>query len=82
MDLLEAEVEVVLGGGVVAARDPYLSARIAEAFAPAPGAVLTIVERPPVVGAAFHALGRLARDPAVLGAARQRLLAELEVLPG
>jgi N-acetylglucosamine kinase-like BadF-type ATPase len=82
LGLQDEEVEVVLGGGVVAARDPYLSARLAEAFAPAPRAVLTIVEQPPVVGAAFHALGRLHQDPDTVRAARERLVAELGALPG
>ncbi|MER8188094.1 BadF/BadG/BcrA/BcrD ATPase family protein [Kitasatospora sp. NPDC094015] len=59
LDLLGRPVDVVLGGGILAARHPYLAGRVAERFAAAPHAVLRTVTLPPVAGAALHALGEL-----------------------
>ncbi|MEV4616137.1 BadF/BadG/BcrA/BcrD ATPase family protein [Kitasatospora sp. NPDC049258] len=61
LDLLDRPVDVVLGGGILAARHPYLAGRVAERFAAAPHAVLRTVTLPPVAGAALHALGELHR---------------------
>ncbi|MEY9934359.1 N-acetylglucosamine kinase-like BadF-type ATPase [Catenulispora sp. GP43] len=73
--LHEQPVEVVLGGGILAAGHPRLAERVAAGFATvAPGAVLRTVHRPPVVGAALHALATLHTAPETLRAARSRLL--------
>jgi N-acetylglucosamine kinase-like BadF-type ATPase len=56
-DLLDAPVEVVLGGGVLAARHPQLMAGIEDRLAgPAPQAKLVLVEAPPLLGAALLGL--------------------------
>jgi hypothetical protein len=48
---------VVLGGGVLAARDPLLTGSITERLAAAvPGAVMRIADVPPVAGAALLGL--------------------------
>jgi N-acetylglucosamine kinase-like BadF-type ATPase len=61
LDLLDAPADVVLGGGVLASRQPLLldgvSARLA---AEAPYAVPRVVDTPPVVGAALLGLDYLA----------------------
>ncbi|WP_370146382.1 N-acetylglucosamine kinase [Streptacidiphilus sp. EB129] len=61
LDLLDAPADVVLGGGVLASRQPLLldgvNARLA---ADAPYAVPRIVTTPPVVGAALLGLDHLA----------------------
>lgn len=60
LDLLDEPAEVVLGGGVLAARDPGLLAAIERRFASAaPAAKLTVVDAPPVLGAALHGLDRI-----------------------
>ncbi|GAA1251480.1 BadF/BadG/BcrA/BcrD ATPase family protein [Kitasatospora nipponensis] len=75
LDLLEKPAEVVLGGGVLAARHPHLARRVADGIpAAAPRAVLRTVTLPPVAGAALHALHALG-TPA--DGARERLLREL-----
>ncbi len=57
LDLLTAPVEVVLGGGVLAARHPQLMSAIEERFATlAPLAKLVVVDAPPVLGAALLGL--------------------------
>lgn len=57
LDLLDAAVPVVLGGGVLAARDPLLTEGIrARIAARAPRAVLTFLAERPVVGAALLVL--------------------------
>ncbi|MCX4910183.1 N-acetylglucosamine kinase [Streptomyces sp. NBC_00878] len=61
LDLIGTPAEVVLGGGVIAAREPLLSALLEERFAErAPLAKLLITEAPPIVGAALLGLDRLA----------------------
>ncbi len=61
LDLLDTPVDVVLGGGVIAARQPLLLDRInARLAADAPLAVPRIVTTPPVVGAALLGLDHLA----------------------
>jgi N-acetylglucosamine kinase-like BadF-type ATPase len=61
LDLLDGPADVVLGGGVLVARQPLLlealATRLAEA---APYAVPHVVEHPPVVGAALLGLDHLA----------------------
>lgn len=79
LGLATRSCEVVLGGGILAAGSRYLDQRVAEAFAQgAPPARLVTVERPPVVGAALHALRALhadGEDRTGLAEARERLLA-------
>ncbi|MFF2726599.1 N-acetylglucosamine kinase [Streptomyces sp. NPDC058008] len=64
LGLLEEEVPVVLGGGVLAARHPALDERIAGLLAVrAPKAVVRVVSAPPVLGAALLGLDRTAAAP-------------------
>ena len=57
LDLVDADVPVVLGGGVLAARDPGLTEGIRSRLAlGAPRARLTFVTERPVLGAAFLVL--------------------------
>lgn len=73
LGLLEREVPVLLGGGVLAARHPRLNGRIAELLAArAPLARLSVVTAPPVLGAALLGLDALGAPPAA--AARLRAL--------
>ncbi|MEV6164149.1 BadF/BadG/BcrA/BcrD ATPase family protein [Streptomyces sp. NPDC052052] len=59
LDLLDADVPVVLGGGVLAARHPQLDDRITQLLAErAPKAVVRVVTEPPVLGAALLGLDR------------------------
>ncbi|MER7733818.1 BadF/BadG/BcrA/BcrD ATPase family protein [Streptomyces erythrochromogenes] len=60
LGLLDAQVPVVLGGGVLAARHPALDERIAARLAErAPRARITVVTAPPVLGAALLGLDAL-----------------------
>ncbi|GGT01663.1 N-acetylglucosamine kinase [Planobispora rosea] len=60
LDLLDAPVEVILGGGVLTARDPLLSRMIEERFAErAPQAKLIVADVPPIAGAALLGLDAL-----------------------
>lgn len=67
LHLLNSPVEVVLGGGVLAARDGLLMAAIQERFSRiAPQAKLIVVDAPPVLGAALLGLddaGRVTAGP-------------------
>ena len=59
------EIPVVLGGGVLEARNPLLTASITGRLAKlAPTAVVRIVDAPPVTGAALLGLDHLAAGPA------------------
>ncbi|WP_308164513.1 N-acetylglucosamine kinase [Nonomuraea sediminis] len=61
LDLLETPTEVILGGGVLAARDPLLTSLLDTSFAQrAPRAKLVVADLPPVVGAALNGLEHLA----------------------
>jgi N-acetylglucosamine kinase-like BadF-type ATPase len=65
LDLTGQPVPVVLGGGVVTARNPVLTAEITERFAEeAPLAEPCIVDVPPVAGAALLGLDRIGAPPA------------------
>jgi N-acetylglucosamine kinase-like BadF-type ATPase len=67
--------EVVLGGGIITADDPYLMGRIrAELARRVPAVVVRTVALPPVAGAALHALGQVPGEPG----ARERLIAAFE----
>ena len=62
LDLMDSEVEVVLGGGVLRARQPLLTAGIDRRFAErAPRAVLTVAAERPIHGAVLLGLDELAR---------------------
>jgi len=63
LELMDTEVEVVLGGGVLRARQPLLMAGIERRFAGrAPLAVLTVATERPIHGAVLLGLDVLARE--------------------
>ena len=65
---------VVLGGSVLAARDPLLTAAITERLAvQLPGARLRIIDAPPVLGAALLGLDRVGTPAAALARLRAAL---------
>jgi N-acetylglucosamine kinase-like BadF-type ATPase len=60
LDLLDASVEIVFGGGVLTARDPLLHGLVEIALgAVAPAADLIVATLPPIAGAALAGLDRL-----------------------
>jgi N-acetylglucosamine kinase-like BadF-type ATPase len=64
LDLLNAPVEVVLGGGVLAARHTQLMTAVEDRFARlAPLAKLVVVDAPPVLGAALLGLDAAGAAP-------------------
>lgn len=64
LGLLDEEADVVLGGGVMAARNPYLMDALTERLtARAPKARPHVVTAPPVLGAALLGLDHLAAPP-------------------
>ncbi|WP_066368444.1 N-acetylglucosamine kinase [Herbidospora mongoliensis] len=64
IDLLDIPCEVVLGGGVLTARDPLLTELIEARYtAGAPHAKLVVADVPPIVGAAFKGLDALNAAP-------------------
>jgi N-acetylglucosamine kinase-like BadF-type ATPase len=66
LDLLDTETDVVLGGGVLVARDPVLMSGIADRLAAgAPRAVIRVTTVPPIVGAALLGLDRYGLAPGV-----------------
>ena len=65
LDLAGLATPVVLGGGMLAARDPLLTARTIDSImATAPRAVVRITDVPPVAGAALMGLDYLGAGPA------------------
>ncbi|WP_188282287.1 N-acetylglucosamine kinase [Streptomyces sp. CBMA29] len=71
LGLLDEEADVVLGGGVMAARNPYLMDALTERLtARAPKARPHVVTAPPVLGAALLGLDHLAAPPASHSALR------------
>ncbi|MFJ1645705.1 N-acetylglucosamine kinase [Streptomyces sp. NPDC088258] len=63
LGLLDEETPVLLGGSVLAARQPRLDGRILELMAArAPKAVVGVVAAPPVLGAALLGLDRVGAD--------------------
>jgi N-acetylglucosamine kinase-like BadF-type ATPase len=72
LDLADArETPVVLGGGVLEARNPLLTDAITRRLAErAPTAVVRIVDAPPVTGAALLGLDHLAASPAAVARLR------------
>ncbi|MEO8262471.1 MAG: BadF/BadG/BcrA/BcrD ATPase family protein [Pseudolysinimonas sp.] len=74
LDLLERDVPVVLGGGVIRARDERLLEGIsAGLLADAPRAHVVIVDAPPIVGAALLALESAGATREALARARTEL---------
>lgn len=71
LDLLDAPADVVLGGGVLAARRPLLMEAVADRYADlAPRARLLVPEDPPLLGAALLALDHVAAPPSAHAALR------------
>lgn len=65
LDLLDTPAEVVLGGGVLTAADPPLMTSVRRRYAEAaPHAELTVLDAPPVLGAALYGLELLDATPA------------------
>ncbi|HEY3437387.1 MAG TPA: BadF/BadG/BcrA/BcrD ATPase family protein [Actinotalea sp.] len=78
LDLTGTRVPVVLGGGVLAARDPRLTGRIEAGLAlAAPQALPEIVTAPPVLGAALLVLEACGAPPTALVTARETIGAHL-----
>lgn len=74
LELAERSVPIVLGGGIIAAREPLLLDAIATGIAGfAPGARLEFVDVPPIVGAGLLALERVGASPDALARARAEL---------
>lgn len=64
LGLLDEEVPVVLGGGVLAARHPQLNDRITTGLrARAPRALITVITAPPVLGAGLLGLDAVGSPP-------------------
>ena len=77
LGLDDQPVPVVLGGGVVTARDPLLTAEITRRFAEqAPLATPRIVDIPPVAGAALLGLDYTGAAPSALARLREAYLRE------
>jgi N-acetylglucosamine kinase-like BadF-type ATPase len=71
LGLLEEEADVVLGGGVMTARNPYLMDTLAQLLgARAPKARTRVVSAPPVLGAALLGLDQLGAPPQAHAALR------------
>ncbi|WP_113703204.1 N-acetylglucosamine kinase [Nonomuraea lactucae] len=65
--LLDTPVEVILGGGVLTARDPLLGGLIEQRFTErAPRAELIVADTPPIVGAALLGLEQLGASEAAM----------------
>jgi N-acetylglucosamine kinase-like BadF-type ATPase len=82
LNLRDQSTDVVLGGGVLAARHPLLMEEVSRRFeAHAPRANLLVVEDPPVVGAALLGLDALGVSPDAENAARAALLVRTRTTP-
>jgi N-acetylglucosamine kinase-like BadF-type ATPase len=76
LDLLDLPVPVVLGGGVLAGRNPRLwDAMTSTLTARAPLAIPVHVAAPPIVGAALLALESAGAAPSIVETAHRQLLA-------
>jgi N-acetylglucosamine kinase-like BadF-type ATPase len=74
LDLMDREIPVVLGGGVIASRHPRLMGGVrAELDSRAPLARIHHVSAPPIVGAALLALESAGASPDALERARKEL---------
>jgi N-acetylglucosamine kinase-like BadF-type ATPase len=76
LNLRDQPTDLVLGGGVLAARDPLLMGEISARLAAYTSAVnVLVVDDPPVVGAALLGLDAIGASPDAEVAARSALLA-------
>ncbi|MFC4535988.1 N-acetylglucosamine kinase [Sphaerisporangium dianthi] len=76
LGMLDDPCEVVLGGGVLTARDPLLTSLVEERYAAqAPRAVLVVAGLPPIAGAALLGLDRLGAGPAAADRLREAFAA-------
>lgn len=81
LELLDAEVPVVVGGGVARSRNPLLVERIVVGLTRvAPRATLRIVDAAPVLGAGLLALAAAGASPEALTHARGALGADAEAV--
>ena len=75
LDLQDAAVEVVLGGGMFDTTDTVFHDRVAAGIhAAAPSAVLVRLDAPPVLGAALIGLDAIGAPPRALTALREALV--------
>ena len=75
LHLLDQPAELVLGGGVLAARDPLLLGSVAAKVRErAPQVEIRVVDRPPVVGAALLGMDALGASRAAEARLREALL--------
>jgi N-acetylglucosamine kinase-like BadF-type ATPase len=75
LDLLDSDVPVVLGGGVIRAADERMMSRIGERLAAdAPKARIVLVSAPPIVGAGLLALESAGASRTALDRARASLV--------
>ncbi len=75
LHLLDQPAELVLGGGVLAARDPLLLGSVeAKVHERAPQVEIRVVDRPPVVGAALLGMDALGASPTAEARLREALL--------
>lgn len=82
LDLLSADTDVVLGGGVLASGHPRLVDGVsADITALCPRANIVVVSSPPIVGAALLALSDIGADGAALERARRELTAAVAAEP-
>ncbi|PQZ53354.1 N-acetylglucosamine kinase [Microbacterium sp. MYb54] len=82
LELRDAAVPVLFGGGVARGRDRLLLESIRSGLKEhAPAAFLQIVDAPPVLGAALLVLGAAGADAAALARARVELSSDLRVAP-
>jgi N-acetylglucosamine kinase-like BadF-type ATPase len=82
LNLRDQPTDVVLGGGVLAARHPLLMEEVSRRFeAHAPRANLLVVDDPPVVGAALLGLDTLGAAPEAETAVRAALLVRTRMAP-
>ena len=71
LELAGTDVEVVLGGGILASRHPLVTERVETALKEhAPAALPCYADVPPIAGAALLGLDHLGADPAVLARLR------------
>jgi N-acetylglucosamine kinase-like BadF-type ATPase len=79
LSLIDAEVEVVLGGGLMEARDRRLVSAVESGLAEvAPAAAVKVTSSPPVVGAALRGLDQLGVGPEVERRVRDELTQRFE----
>ena len=82
LDLLNRPHALVLGGGVLQARHPQLhDLVVAGALAQAPAVEVTVLDAPPVTGAALRALDELGTSPAAEPLLRAAIAARSPVTP-